>query len=514
MNYLDEIISQRKKDLDQYGPCLNQNVPETRTRAQPIPILQSKDVILEIKRATPSKGDYAPFLDASQTATVYANAHTSHISVLTENHLYKGRLKDITDVCKTVDDYVKAEDIAPIAVIRKDFLIDPEEIDVSYRLGSDAVTLTARMLSGSTLAQMAKRCEQFGMTAIIEVREDEDLVKLDAVCETVNKDFIVVGVDSRDLSNFSIDFLRPVRLLEEIRAIMGEDARIIFESGVRSAEAADFIGCLGFTGLLLGETAVRNPDLAKSLVTSFSYAVETNESRFWTKWAEKIRRNEKEKNGRPLVKICGLARKDDALQAARLGADALGFILWKKSPRHASAKVVREVHAALAAQKQRPFLIAVVVEIESEEGRTALDLVQEGVIDAIQLHGEVAVDQFFKTGLDKLIPHYAAVNLRSEKDLDRMTALRYRGECRILVDAQDGDKIGGTGVQVNRDLVEKVKSKTRLWLAGGITGENVTEVVKSCHPELIDIASGVEKESGIKDWDKLDLLFNNLLNLS
>ena len=84
-NILDKIVEQRKKDLERLGPSLGFSIPKTRTRPI-VQFLNPSGTILEIKRASPSKGDIAPQLDAVKTAKIYANAGTQAISVLTETH--------------------------------------------------------------------------------------------------------------------------------------------------------------------------------------------------------------------------------------------------------------------------------------------------------------------------------------------------------------------------------------------------------------------------------------------
>lgn len=273
-NILDEIVSQRKKDIEKLGYTLGFTVPEKRERGKPVPFLHEKGVILEIKRASPSKGDISPALNAAQTAKKYAAAGTSAISVLTESHWFKGNLADLQEVCKAVDSYCAVSGRSPVAVLRKDFLISKEEVEVAYRAGADAVLLIARILSCETLCEMAEKCEEFGMSALLELREDEDLEKLEALMKCVSERTIVCGVNSRDLTNFTIDLSRPVELSGRIRSIIkaasgSENGRVIFESGIRTPQMAKEVSEKGFSGMLLGEAAVRDVENASALVKAF-----------------------------------------------------------------------------------------------------------------------------------------------------------------------------------------------------------------------------------------------------
>lgn len=521
-NILDEIVEKRKADIQAKGYSFGIEIPQERTRGKVVPFIAEKGVVLEIKRASPSKGDIAPDLDSAQTATLYAQAGTSAISVLTETNYFKGTLQDLMNACKAVDEYAETHAGAKrVAILRKDFLLAPEEIDIAYRCGADAVLLIARILDKDTMLAMASKCESLGMTAFIELRLQDDLDKLAYVAGKVNKKYIVCGVNARDLKDFSIDLLTPAGLLTDIRAILGKDARVIFESGIRTPQSADFAGSLGFMGMLLGEAAARNPSEAAALVSSFVNGKANNHSNFWLEYAQAIHDRKERGIRRPLVKICGLTTADDALASTLIAPDFLGFIFCARSKRNVNAEVVRDVRTILdehfSAEEaefpetcepnfdtdQEPKLVGVITECDSPEGQTAIKLVKEGILDILQLHGETAVEQFFARDDISSIPHYAVVNVTCQEDLDKITALRQKGEPRILIDAKVGEILGGTGKQIDADLVQQVCKKTKLWLAGGITPKNVASIISKYQPELIDISSGIEQSPGIKDYDAL-----------
>lgn len=523
-NILDQIVSRRRADIAEKGWTLGETVPETRMRAAPVPFIAQKGVVLEIKRASPSKGDIAPALDAATTAAQYAAAGTSAISVLTERHWFKGGLADLQQASAAVDEYAAAHNTPKVAILRKDFLLAPEEVDIAYRCGADAVLLIARILDTDAMCKMVQTCASLGMTAFIELRKQDDLEKLSAVVKAHGSKNIVCGVNARDLKDFSIDLLTPAGLLSEIRAIVGKDARCIFESGIRTSEAARFAGSFGFTGMLLGEAAAKDPANAASLVSAFVTAEQSQNARAWLSYAERVHAKKTHAQSsaqkdftRPFVKICGLTNLADAEKAAALGADFLGFIFWEKSPRHTDEQTVRFISAEIRKQAdargtKAPKLVGVIVDADSAEGKTVRALVKEGVLDFVQLHG-CAQAFFALDGAQKDsarisdIPHYAVVNIAAESDLSQIDALRLRGEPRMLIDAKVGLMPGGTGERIADALVEKVAHKTRLWLAGGITPQNAHDICKRFHPELIDVASGVEASAGIKDHTKLKALF-------
>ena len=494
---ISQIVEKRKSDIAQKGFSFGHEIPKERSRLLH-PFLDEKGVILEVKRASPSKGDIAPGLDASATASVYEKAGAGAISVLTEENFFKGSLDDLKSVCDSVD----------CAVLRKDFLIYPEEIEIAYKCGADAVLLIARILEKESLAKMLSKCAALGMTAFVELRLESDLQRLSSALKEAKGVKIVCGVNSRDLKDFSIDLLSPCVFLPKIKAALG-DVPVVFESGIRTSDAAGFAGSLGFEGLLLGEAAARNSLVAKDLVAAFQKAAPSKSAAFWKNYSEKLAGKSAEKKS-PFVKICGLTNFEDAEAAIKCGADFLGFIFCASSPRKADGSLVRRVRSELSAElsANRIFMVGVITEISSAEGQTAIALLREGVLDALQLHGEKAQKEFFADEKNRTLPHYCAVNLCDESDIEKIKTLFDMGEPRVLIDAKSGERIGGTGKRIVESLVHEAGRIIPLWLAGGLGAENIREVIVDCRPELVDASSLLESAPGKKDHDKLRHFFS------
>lgn len=492
MDILTKIIEKRRADIEALGLDFGITLPESRKRSLH-PFLKSKGVILEVKRASPSKGDISPDLDAYQTALSYARSGAAAISCLTEGNFFKGSLSDLVNVCRAIDDYASddydARGTVP-AVLRKDFLLFPEEVEISYKAGADAVLLIARILPKESLLKMAEEVARLGMSALIEIRSEEDLEKLAFVfghedfkkIANANNSFdnFVCGVNSRDLATFKIDLLRPCMMFQKIREIMGKNARIVFESGVTNNECAASVASMGFAGLLLGEAAAKNPELRKGFVDSFMNAKETANARFWMEYT-------KIDSG---FKICGLTRIEDALKADELGAKFLGFIFADAFPRSVSRdgrleKLLPEL-GKLKAKK-----VAVIVDLDSPESQKAIQLVKDGIFDLIQFH-KIPYEKVDKELLE--LPHYFAVN-----NLEEYEKIISKGEMRVLLDSKKIDK----SKKADKGLTYEIK-----WIAGGITPENVSEIKEELAPELIDVSGGVEVENqiGIKDVNKMKQL--------
>ncbi len=485
---LTTIVEKRKEDMDRLGVTFGFEIPEVRQR--PVhPFLTQKGVILEVKRASPSKGDIAPDLDAAETARSYAAAGAAAISCLTETNYFKGTLEDLMKVCKAAPD---------TAVLRKDFLINEEEVEIAYRAGADAVLLIARILESGEMIKMAKAAAAHKMTSLVEVRSDEDISKLRELAATVDHEFIVCGVNSRDLATFKIDLLKPCSLLAKIRGVLGNDARVIFESGIRTPEAAKFAGSLGFTGMLLGEAAAKNPGLRTELVKSFVQAKPDKNAAFWNSVVEPENtvvepvETTAELNlykPRPLIKICGLTRAEDLLYADSLGADFVGFIFAAGFARNVCGERFEKILPSLKNVKAKK--IAVITDPNSVEAEAAARYVENGTLDCLQLHG-ISYEKVPQRFLN--LPHYFAITDKSGNLKEAAENLFLMGEPRFLQDSK----------------LQSYDTNHKLWLAGGVTPENAAELIERFQPELIDVSSGIEDpdKPGIKNHEKMTVILN------
>ena len=513
---LAKIVRMRREDIERLGLNFGIEIPEKRRRGH-IEFLGTPGAILEVKRASPSKGDIAPDLDPVGLAGTYADAHAQAVSVLTEGNFFKGTLRDLIAVADSMEERTK-KGLHACAVLRKDFLLFEEEIDIAYRCGADAVLLIARILDDEQLIKMAKRAQGLGIQAFVEVREKDDFRKLDVVLEALGADAaktIVAGVNSRDLATFHTDPLVPAAVRSKL------PAKAVFESGILSAGDAAYARNLGFTGILVGEAVAKNPPLAKEVVGAFEGGCENARGKFWRKFAE--RRDAKREacatagpsNARcPLVKICGITREEDGMLAAELGADMLGFV-FSTTKRLTTEEFVRgfaaKIRSDLSSPRRRgsPLLVGVITDPNSPEGQTAIKLAREGVLDAVQFHGvNPALRQ--AQGPSEDYACYCAARVGAPEDFDYVTALRRNGEPRILLDAKVEGIPGGTGKTIPESLLLEKAGDLPLWLAGGINPENVFTICEKFHPELIDVSSGVEDAPGIKNAEKLHKLFEIL----
>lgn len=194
------------------------------------------------------------------------------------------------------------------------------------------------------------------------------------------------------------------------------------------------------------------------------------------------------------IKICGITQAPDALAAAELGADAIGVVLYAKSPR---AVTVDELPGIVGGVAERLVVVALFVNPDPELVRAAL---ATGAIDLLQFHGDESSE--FCEQFDA--PYMKAVAVRSETDLKSVLA-DYESAQYILLDSYDPILPGGTGKTFDWDKVSELseQQQARLVLAGGLQIDNVREAIEVVHPFGVDVSSGVEASKGIKDLEKM-----------
>ncbi len=467
MNILEEILTRRLDRIHAEGAELGHLVPLGR-QAPLNRFLRSPEVICEIKKRSPSRGDIDAGLNVVVQAEHYYKSGVRTVSVLTEEDRFGGSLADLMAVKKAFPD---------LAVLRKDFLALPEDIEVSFRAGADAVLLIAGMLEDDALNALYLQARGLGMAVLVEVHSEADVEK----ARRFKPRF--TGINCRDLVTFQIDPALPLKIKNHI----DWHTRVVFESGIFSASQANWTSASGFHGVLVGEGAVRDPKLAGSLTREYLPAGLPG---FWGRLF--ARKREKF----PLVKICGLTRSEDVFLADGLGADMVGFILTE-SPRRVTASWVRGLPGT------RALKVGVVrLGKEGPVPGEISDLLAEGSLDALQFHGEEAVgllEQWMNYGYKTISPK----NTEEVKQWDGVWPPR------ILLDAFVPGQAGGTGKLIQKELLQELAGRP-LWLAGGLNPGNVGAIISDFKPELIDVSSGLESLPGVKDHDKMHRYFEEI----
>jgi len=192
------------------------------------------------------------------------------------------------------------------------------------------------------------------------------------------------------------------------------------------------------------------------------------------------------------VKICGITNLEDAEAAIDFGADALGFVFFKGSPR---CVTLQQAEAIIC--KLPPFVTTVGVFVD-ETPEIIRSSINAG-IDVIQLHGEERPEacRFSRRSLK-------AIRIKSIDSLEPLKTFKSVVSA-FLLDAYTTDALGGTGMKFNWDIAVEAKQFGRIILAGGLTPENIADAVLHVRPYGVDVSSGVELEKGKKDHQKMKL---------
>jgi phosphoribosylanthranilate isomerase len=187
-----------------------------------------------------------------------------------------------------------------------------------------------------------------------------------------------------------------------------------------------------------------------------------------------------------LVKVCGLTRAEDIRTCVEAGVDALGFNFWPQSKRYLPLDVAERLSASVPAHVLR---VGVFVRAPPLEVRTAVERARLG---AVQLHGDEDPADYVGVGA----PLWQVVRISGPESLPGMPS---RAAAAVLLDAHVEGQ-GGSGRRFDWALVPWVRAwRLPVWLAGGLTPENVGEAILRAAPDGVDVASGVESAPGIKD---------------
>ena len=196
------------------------------------------------------------------------------------------------------------------------------------------------------------------------------------------------------------------------------------------------------------------------------------------------------------AKVCGMTNLKDALVAVEEGADAVGFIFYKKSPRSVTMKLVREIVLELP-----PFVdtVGVFVDEAADQINKIADYCN---LDMIQLHGDES-PAFCKRMRRRVIKAFRVKDMQSVKTLSNFQVSGF------LLDTFSECLHGGTGKVFDWNLALPAKKFGPVIMAGGLTPNNVQQAIRQVRPYGVDVCSGVESEPGIKDHKKVRAFLKN-----
>lgn len=400
--------------------------------------------ILECKAASPSAGVLLGDYDPAALAAGYG-AVADALSVLTEPDFFGGDISHLS----------RARAVTALPLLRKDFLLVPEEVREARAVGADAVLLMLSVLDDEGWRACAVEAANLGMDVLTEVHDERELARALALGAPL------VGINNRDLATLAVDLAVTERLAPRVPS----GTRIVSESGIASRADVARLAPL-VDGFLVGTSLARNarPEVAaRELVY-----------------------------GR--VKVCGLTRGEDARAAWNAGAVMGGLIFAPDSPRRVDLAAARRVRAAAPLAWVGVFRDQSPYEVAAAAKALALS--------AVQLHG--AEDAAVVGSLRERLPEGCEIWKAVPASLPLPDAAG-TGADRLLLDTARQGRLGGSGVAFDARALSGADLRATV-LAGGVQAENVVAAA-ALGPWAIDVNSGVERGPGIKDAARLARLF-------
>jgi indole-3-glycerol phosphate synthase len=254
MTILDRIIEYKKSEIDyakqqlslaNLKKSIDKNDFTHHSLQEKLEKEPGFHFICEIKKASPSKGIIQADFDPLRQARAYAEGGASAVSVLTDQQFFQGKL----------DDLLKVKTNLALPVLRKDFIIDAYQIYQAKAYGADLVLLIARILNQSDIQHFSELARKLEMEILLELSDKSEIDKLP-------KDVpVIIGINNRDLSDFSVNIQKSLSLKEYIPPHLP----VISESGIKNAADCRILQDHGFRGALIGEFLMRSDNPVEML---------------------------------------------------------------------------------------------------------------------------------------------------------------------------------------------------------------------------------------------------------
>ncbi|WP_274309043.1 indole-3-glycerol phosphate synthase TrpC [Solibacillus daqui] len=249
MTILDTIIEQKKSELpgllaqDPSFPAVTKVRPSLYETLMTSNTLQ---VISEMKRASPSKGDIATHIDPVEQATQYEAAGAACISVLTEQAFFKGSFNDLNAVAQAVT----------IPVLCKDFIIHDVQIDYAKAAGASVILLIVSALTDTQLQALYTYATNLDLEVLVEVHDIEELQRAGNIGAKI------IGVNNRNLKTFDVSLTKTREIAQHLPS---SKIAFISESGIWNRDDAAYVANAGAKGVLVGESLMRSGDVQAAL---------------------------------------------------------------------------------------------------------------------------------------------------------------------------------------------------------------------------------------------------------
>ncbi len=249
MSILETILQSTRAEVEQRKltapPALDTTSARPAGRLRNALSQPGIGVIAEIKRRSPSAGELRAEVEVAAIAAAYEQGGASALSVLTEGPHFGGSLEDLR----------AARAACSLPILRKDFILDEFQLQEALAAGADAVLLIAAALSPQQLASLHAQAGAIGLDALVEVHDERELETALAAGAQI------VGVNNRDLRDFTVDVERTFALLRH----MPPETIVVSESGIGSPEQLHRLQAAGVSAVLVGESLMRAHDPAAAL---------------------------------------------------------------------------------------------------------------------------------------------------------------------------------------------------------------------------------------------------------
>jgi indole-3-glycerol phosphate synthase/phosphoribosylanthranilate isomerase len=449
---LGEIVARKRADVA--ARLAGVTLADLRARAEPTRrslkaalAAPGARFVMEVKRASPSKGVLRQAVDPAAIARAYRGAADA-ISVLTDAPYFGGSFEDLAAV--------RREFGGPI--LAKDFVVDPRQVPEARLHGADAVLVMLSVLNDAEAAAAMAEARRVGMDTLVETHDEAEVARAVALGAEI------IGINNRDLKSLTVD----LSVTERLARLVPADRLVISESGIESRADVERLAPHA-DAFLVGSSLMRADDPAMA-ARALAF-------------------------GR--VKVCGLTDPEDAALAAATGASYAGMIMVPGTPRALGRGQAEKVAAAA--------LVPTVGVFRNEKPMVVADAARALGLAAVQLHGEE--DAGYIRALRPLLPERTEV--WGVAAVGRDLPSRRLGADRTLFDTKANGHSGGTGIAFDWSRIAGRGDLADGIVAGGLTPDNAAQAAK-LGAYALDVSSGVESAPGRKDPNKMHAFFQAL----
>ena len=451
--------------------------------------------ICEVKKASPSKGIIAEDFPYLEIAKEYEMAGAAAISVLTEPDFFLGSPQYLQEIAEVVQ----------IPVLRKDFIIDEYQIYEAKLWGASAILLIAAILNDETMACFHKLADSLSLSCLVEAHDETEVLR------AVNIGARIIGVNNRNLKDFTVDVNNSIRL----RKLVDDSVIFVSESGLDTAADIQRLRDNKIHAALMGESFMRTNDKVAKLAELYgpirskcSIHNNTERDRLGTEDTSNIEvpsaptiDEATQSSYEVKVKFCGIIQEDTVPVLLETQPDYVGFV-FAPSKRQVTVEQAQSITKSLqdsvnpTSGNKCCSRVGVFV---NETIRTIVEIAKAVPLSVVQLHGDetIAYIESLRIHLEEeqlgFIQIWKAVQVQTKEDIMQWEQAPIDG---LVVDAYSKTTRGGTGQTVDWSLLEGIQMP--YYLAGGIGLHNVARAIRRLQPYGLDMSSSLET-NGQKD---------------